>query len=169
MASLAAKRAASDACGRDASAGVKSRSRSAGRAPQRLLEAVEVDHVDADPDDHGRPGVSDSFDRDGLGEVARLVHVVAHPGGQLAGEQLEGHHRDDRLEQGRHLGQADQLVGVRGDGLVTLLDQHDRVRAAGPDLLDGADHLLVQLVAALRAARCRTPAAPPRSGRSDRA
>ena len=46
-ASLAANRAASDATGSAASAGVNSRSRSVGRALQRLLEAGDVDHVDA--------------------------------------------------------------------------------------------------------------------------
>ena len=53
-ASFAAKRAASEAGGRVASAGVNSRSTSPGVRRSDVLEARDVDHVDADADDrHG--------------------------------------------------------------------------------------------------------------------
>ena len=41
-----------------------------------------------------------------------------------------------------------QHVGVRRDDVVALLGQADRARPAGADLLDAADHLVVQEVAA---------------------
>ena len=112
-ASLAANLAASEAGGRAASAGVKRRSRRLGRAlegqprtgrcrPRRCRR-------------RSRACAARLLDRDGLGEVARLVDVVAHRAGELAGEQLQRHDRDQRLEQDRHLRQPDQLVGVRLD------------------------------------------------------
>ena len=55
-------------------------------------------------------------------------------GGQLAGEELQRHDRDERLQEHRHLGQPDQVVGVRLDPLITLLGQTDRAarRGRGP-------------------------------------
>ena len=60
MASLAAKRAASDASGRVASEGVNSRSRSAGVRASDSPKPGHVHHVDADADDgHGYSTVTD--------------------------------------------------------------------------------------------------------------
>jgi hypothetical protein len=49
------------------------------------------------------------------------------------------------------VGHPDHLVGEGHDVLVAVLGDDDRARAAGPDLLDVGDHLVVQLVRALRA------------------
>ena len=124
---------------------VNSRSRSAGRPVQRLLEALDVDDVDADPHDHGLV----LLDRDGLGEVARLVDVVAHA--RVASSQANSC-------SGTTATSGCSSAGTRGSGIstsaygaigvVALLGQHDRAGAAGADLLDAADHLVVQLVAA---------------------
>ena len=100
MASLAANRAASEASGRVASAGVNRRGAQARGALERGAEAGDVDDVD--------PDAEESLDRDRLGQVAGLVDVVAEHGRELAGEQLQRDDGDERLEQHRHLGQADQ-------------------------------------------------------------
>ena len=65
-------------------------------------------------------------------------------------EQLQRDDGQQRLQQGGDLRQPDEHVGVRLDHRVALLGQHDRACAAGPDLLDPADHLVVQEVAPAR-------------------
>src|SRR5688572_11940415 len=142
IASLAAKRAAREAGGSAASAAVNSRSRSPGvRTMDSLKRAMSTTSMPTPTITGG------SLHGDGLGEVARLVDVVALQRGQLAGEELQRDRRDDRLEQGRHHGQRDHHVRPGRDIGVALLGQHDGAGAAGADLLDRADHLVVELVA----------------------
>src|SRR3954468_20138473 len=81
---------------------------------------------------------------DGFGEVTGLVDVVALGRGQLAGEDLERHGRHQRLQQSGHGRDADERVSVRCDGLVAFLGDHVRTSAAGPDLLDVGDDLVVE-------------------------
>ena len=63
--------------------------------------------------DAGRRGTGGLLDGDRLGQVARLVDVVAPGGGDLAGEHLQRHGGHQRREQGRRARHADQVVGVR--------------------------------------------------------
>ena len=81
-----------------------------GRPVQRLGEARDRHDVDPDPDDHaasvcrgpgGHTARARLLDRDGLGEVARLVDVVPAGVGELAREDLQRHGREERREQRR--------------------------------------------------------------------
>src|SRR3954451_9291996 len=146
-ASLAANLAASEATGSPASAAVNSRSASPG------VRRSESSKRDRSTTSMPTPTIATRavlLDRDGLGEVAGLVDVMAEPGGELAGEQLQRYDGRHRLHQRRDLGQPDDRVGELLDADVVLLGQHDRAGTARPDLLDRADHLVVELVAALR-------------------
>src|ERR671910_149578 len=158
-ASLAATRAAWDATGRSASAAVNNRSTirgvrrtdSANRSTSQTSIPMPMIITQLAAGAGGRYAPAQSlFDGDGLGQVARLVNVVALPGGKLAGEHLQRHGGDQRLQQGGHLGQPDQHVGVRGDPVVVLLGQHHGLGAAGADLLEVGQHLVVQHVPAPR-------------------
>src|SRR3954451_11406059 len=74
------------------------------------------------------------LDRDRLGQVARLVDVVAADLGHLAGEHLQRDGRQQRLQQGGRLRDPDDDVRVGLDVGVALLRDHDGARAAGPHL-----------------------------------
>src|SRR4029077_4209020 len=104
-ASLAAKRAASDAGGRSISPGVKSRLASPGVRRSDFAKRSMSTTSMPTPTIATEPCL---LDRDRLGEVARLVDVVAEPGRELAGEQLQGYDGRHRLEQRRDPGQPDQ-------------------------------------------------------------
>ena len=54
-------------------------------------------------------------DRDALGQVARLVHVVPAQQGEVVGQQLQGHRVDHGLQAVGHLRHQDQ-VAARGGG-----------------------------------------------------
>ena len=91
IASLAANRAASEVSGISRSSGVNSRSRSAGTrcrvSTNRATSTTSIPTPMITRRSRGR-----SLDRDGLREVARLVHVEPLGGGQLAREDLQRHH-----------------------------------------------------------------------------
>src|SRR3712207_7600336 len=53
--------------------------------------------------------------RSGLGEVARLVHVVTAAAGDLRGQHLQRHGGDQRLEQRRHRRDLDQVIRERAN------------------------------------------------------
>src|SRR4051794_2136364 len=137
--SLAANRAASEATGRSLSAAANSRvvkpgvrrSADSNRATSQTSTPI--------PTITDGPSVSRLLDRDGLGEVPRLVDVVPLDRRELAGEQLEGNDGSERLEQRRGGRDPDQHVGVAVHRGITLLDHHDRPCPPGPDLLDAAD------------------------------
>src|SRR5579875_3204590 len=81
------------------------------------------------------------LDSDGLGEVAGLVDVVAAASGDLVGEQLQRHHREQRLQQRVDRRQGNQLVGVLAHALVALRADRDHARSARAHLLHVGDQL----------------------------
>src|SRR4051794_31055362 len=98
----------------------------------------------AEQSSRGRARRRRLLDRDRLGEVAGLVDVQALGGRELAREHLQGDHGDERRQQGRRLGDPDDLGRVRHDLVVAVLGDDDGPRATGVDLLDVRDDLAVQ-------------------------
>ncbi len=66
-----------------------------GPALERLLQPLDLEHVDADACRHSRVRL---LDRDRLGEVARLVDVEPVQPGDVIGQQLQRQDREDRLQ-----------------------------------------------------------------------
>ena len=65
-----------------------------------------------------------SFDGDGLGQVARLVHVGALLHGHVIGQQLDrGRHRPAARSAGRRRGAVDHHAGAGGCVLGALRDR----------------------------------------------
>ena len=86
----------------------------------------------------------------GLGQVTRLVHIVALGLGYMGGKDLQRHGGQQRLHEGRRLRDADNVVSVILDGGIALFRNHDGDGTAGADLLDIGNDLGVQGVAAAR-------------------
>ena len=51
------------------------------------------------------------FDGDGLGEVARLIHVAAAADGDVVGEQLQRNDFENGRDQFRRRGDFDDVIG----------------------------------------------------------
>src|ERR1019366_2724990 len=132
-ASLAANRPASECSGRPRSAGVKSRTSSAGvreaarsnRARSTISTPMPV-----------IIGEARLFDRHRLGQVAWLVNVESLRRGELEGEDVQRHDGQQRLEERRRERNRDDLVGERQYRSIALLGDCDYSRAARTDLLD---------------------------------
>mmetsp|Transcript_41873 Transcript_41873/g.89349 ORF Transcript_41873/g.89349 Transcript_41873/m.89349 type:complete len:421 (+) Transcript_41873:94-1356(+) len=91
-----------------------------------------------------------SLDGDGLGEVARLVHVALAHVGDVVGEQLQRRHHEQRHEEllrARHL---DDVLAAIVELLIVLLGDGDDRSAAREDLLNVRLELLVARVGARR-------------------
>src|SRR6478672_588826 len=76
------------------------------------------------------------FDRDRLGEVARLVDVRAPSDRDVVREELERDDREDRAERLVRVRDTADVVGVVLDGLVALGRDRDDPRVAGTALHD---------------------------------
>src|SRR5699024_6632763 len=85
--------------------------------------------------------LSRSFDGHRLGGFAGLVDVQTRGRRQLAREDLERDHRQQRGELCARGGDTDHLVGVGLHVVVPLLGYHQGAGAAGADLLDVGDQL----------------------------
>lgn len=60
-----------------------------------------------------------SFDRDALGQIARLIHVAASPVGDFVGEQLRWNSVQQWIEVFVYFGQRNNILGQGGQVLVT--------------------------------------------------
>src|SRR4029450_13702363 len=148
-ASLAANLAAWEAMGRSASAGVKSRATNPGRRSTDSANRATSQTSMPTPMIIRGSG-SRSVRRDGLGQIAWLINIVALLRRQLAGEHLKRHRSHQGLQQRGHFGKPDQDVRERYDFMIILLCQHHRACPAGADLLEVGDDFVVQHVASLR-------------------
>src|SRR4029453_273054 len=90
------------------------------------------------------------LDRDRLGQVPRLIDIMAFLGGKLAGEHLQGHGGHQGLQQGRHLRQPDHDIGVPADHVVVFLRQNDGLGTPSSYLLEVGNHFVVKQVTAPR-------------------
>src|SRR4051794_33629922 len=109
------------------------------RGPKSRLPARWSRQVQPDGQPPGRAGL---LDRDGLGQVARLIDVQATQAGDAIGEQLERDHGQDRLQHPVGAGHVEHVGRVGRDPLVPLGGDGDDVGAAGADLLHVGDHLV---------------------------
>src|SRR5689334_13725881 len=134
-ASLAAKRAAKDRVLSSRSAGTNKRSRRPGvRSSWRPKRSMSTTSTPM-------PTIMPLFYGHALGEVARLVHVVPLGLGQLCGKNLQRNSGEKRHQQGRCLGDVENVLGVSPHGFVAFLGDHQRARTAGADFLDVTDNL----------------------------
>src|SRR5690606_8054087 len=105
-----------------------------------------VDQVHAYTDDH-----RDLLDGDGLGEIARLIHVEALCARQFHRKNLKRDNREQRLEEGASERDRDDLIRVRGHSCVPGLRNGEDTSAASADLLDVGHDLRVHRCPAARA------------------
>ena len=72
----------------------------------KSLKTRDIDDINTNSDNH-----ADSlFDGDRLSEIARLIYVVAFECCHFTGENLQGHSRNDWLQQSRARGHADNVM-----------------------------------------------------------
>src|SRR5262249_23116707 len=91
-------------------------------------------------------GVQKLFDRDRLGEVARLVDIAATLDRTVVGEELQGHDGRDGLQEIEVRGRVDNVVSDFGNLLVTLSGNGNHLTTAAFDLLHVGEHLVVHHV-----------------------
>ena len=78
-----------------------------------------------------------------LAPVARLADVAPAVLRDAIRQQLQRDHGDDRREEFGDLGNIQDMLRVLGDVVIALRGHADHLGAVNPDLLDGADDLLV--------------------------
>src|SRR5687768_18107026 len=83
------------------------------------------------------------FYRHALGQVARLVDVAAAGDGRVVGDELQRDDAQQRLQGFERVRDVDDVVAVAADAGVALGGDGDDLAAAGADLFDVADDLLV--------------------------
>ena len=91
------------------------------------------------------------FDRDALGEVARLIDVAAAAHGDVIREQLQRNRHDDRRQQRRSSAASARSTSFAGSSIgahacVALAGDRDHRAAARLGFLHVADHLLEDVV-----------------------
>src|SRR5687768_3583783 len=137
-ASLAANRAARERVFSSRSAGTNSRSRSPGvRSSWRPKRSMSTTSTPM-------PMIMGLLYGDALGQVARLVHVVALGAGQFSSKNLQRNRGEQRHQQCGRLRDVEHVLRVILDRLVAFLGDHQGAGPACADFLDVADHLGVQ-------------------------
>src|SRR4051812_14211799 len=84
-----------------------------------------------------------SLNRNTFCQISGLVHVTPSGNGRMVCDELQGHYAQQGLQRLNCVWDVDHVIAVPAYVLVAFGGDCDDPSAAGPDLLDVADHLVI--------------------------